>query len=101
MNYDSFIFLDVITCRLTIYLRLKILGSKRKFPKRRNFAFDASNGFGGIFVQSYYIRILPVKVPRYAQGTIIDCDIYDCFQGKKTEKIYRHHSYNMSHHYQK
>ena len=86
MNYVSLFFPDVITCRLTIYLRLKILGSKRKLPKRRNFAFDASNGFGAIFVQSYYIRILPIKVPRYAQGTIIDCDIYDCLQGERTQK---------------
>ena len=86
MNYDSFVFLGVITCRLTTYLRLKILGSKRKLEKRRNFVFDASNGFGRNFVQSYYIRILPVKVPRYAQGKIIDCDIYDCLQGEKTEK---------------
>ena len=83
MDHDSFFLLDVISCRLNTYLRLKILGSKRKLPKRRNFAFDASNGYGSIFVQSYFIRILPVKIPRYAQGNIIDCDIYDCLQCKK------------------
>ena len=73
-------------CELTIYLRLNILGSKRKLPKRRNFTFDASNGFGGIYVQSHYIRILPVKIPRYSNGNIIDCDIYDFLQGEKTVK---------------
>ena len=83
-----FFLLDVISCRLTTYLRLEILGSKRKLPKRRNFAFDKSNGYGGVFVQSYFIRILPVKIPRYAQGTIIDCDIYDYVQGEKTEKYF-------------
>ena len=86
MNYDSSFSLDVITCRLITYLRLKILGSKRKLPKRRNFAFDKTNGYDDIFVQSYLIRILPVKIPRYEQGTIIDCDIYDYVQGENTEK---------------
>ena len=74
------------TCEFTIYLRLNILGSKRKLPKRRNFTFDASNGFSGVYVQSHYIRINPVKIPRYSNGNIIAYDIYDCLQGEKTEK---------------
>ena len=67
-------------------MRLNILGSKRKLPKRRNFNFDASNGFDGIYFQSHYIRILPVKIPRYSNGNITDYDIYDFLQGEKTEK---------------
>ena len=74
------------TFEFTIYLRLHILGSKRKLPKRRNFNFDASNGFDRIYFQSHYIRILPVKIPRYSNGNIIDYDIYDFLQGEKTIK---------------
>ena len=65
------------------FLRLTIVGSKRKSQKRRNFTFGASNGFGGVFMQSHFIRILPVKIPRFANGEVIDYDIYDLTQGEK------------------
>ena len=69
--------------KLHHFLRLTIVGSKRKTPKRRNFKFGASNGFGGVFIQSHYIRILPVKIPRFANGEVIDYDTYDLTQGEK------------------
>ena len=67
-------------------------------PKRRNFAFDATNGYDGIYVQSHYIRILPVKIPRYSDGNIIGYDVYDYLQGKETENCL-YNSYCMSHPY--
>ena len=69
--------------KLHHFLRLTIVGSKRKKQKRRNFKFGASNGFGGVFMQSHFIRILPVKIPRFANGQVIDYDLYDLTQGEK------------------
>ena len=72
--------------RLHHFLRLTIVGSKRKSSKRRNFLFGESNGFGGVFMQSHFIRILPVKIPRFVNGEVIDYDIYDLTQGEKLKK---------------
>ena len=78
--------------KLHHFLRLTIVGSKRKSPKRRNFKFGTTNGYGGVFMQSHFIRILPVKIPRFANGEVIDFDIYDLTQGEKIYK-YSHNPY--------
>ena len=75
-----------IQFNLTIFLRLTIVGFKRKSPKRRNFKFGANNGFDGVFMQSHFIRILPVKIPRFENGEIINYDIYDLLQGEKNSE---------------
>ena len=43
-------------------------------------------------MQSHFIRILPVKIPRFANGEVIDYDIYDLTQGEKI-LIYSHDPY--------
>ena len=87
MNYDS-CFSDRMQCNFTTYLRLIIVGSKRKSPKRRNFTFGTNNGFGDVFKQSHYVRILPVKIPRFSNGEIVDYDIFDLLQGEKNSEIF-------------
>ena len=69
-------------------MRLTIVGSKRKSPKRRNFSFGKDNGFDDIFMQTHYVRILPVKIPRFANGEVIDSDMYDLTQGEKILEIF-------------
>ena len=83
-----------IQFNFTLFLRLTVIGSKRKSPKRRNFKFGASNGFDGVHIQSHFIRILQVKIPRFSNGKIIDFDIYDFLQGEKIKK-YLHKSYRI------
>ena len=65
-------------------MRLTIVGSKRKSPKRRNFSFGKDNGFDGIFEQTHYVRILPVKIPRFSNGQVVDYDLYDLLQGENS-----------------
>ena len=67
-------------------MRLTIVGSKRKSPKRRNFKFGRNNGFGGVFKQTHYVRILPVKIPRFSNGEVVDFDLYDLLQGEKNSE---------------
>ena len=73
--------------KLHHFLRLTIVGSKRKSPKRRNFSFGKDNGFDDIFMQTHYVRILPVKIPRFANGEVIDFDIYDLYKVRKRKNI--------------
>ena len=56
---------------------------KKKMLKKKKFFLWREQWFDGIFVQSHYIRMLPVKIPKYSNGNIIDYDIYDCLQGEK------------------
>ena len=66
MNYDSF-FCNRMDYNFTIFFEIEHPGIKRKLPKKRNFKFDANNGFGGVFMQSHVIQILPVKKTEVCQ----------------------------------
>ena len=69
-------------------MRLTIVGSKRKSPKRRNYSFGKSNGFDDVFMQTHYVRILPVKIPRFSNGQVVDYDLYDLLQGEKNSEAF-------------
>ena len=63
-------------------MRVTLVGCKRKSVKRRNFQFTPLNGFDDVFEQSFYSRIVLVKIPRYRDGMVIGCDLYDLLQSE-------------------
>ena len=60
----------------------QITSRKRKIETPTGQDFGPENGFNQIHLQSYFCRILCVKVPRYRNGHIAEFDVFDLKQSK-------------------